>query len=117
MEKNAMTGFSKTNTGIYYKIGQPGTGSPISVDSTVVANYTGKLLNGTIFDRAVAGSEATFALTSVIKGWQQAIPLINQGGSIRMLIPSALAYGMEGSSPSIPPFSCLDFEVNVTDVK
>jgi FKBP-type peptidyl-prolyl cis-trans isomerase FkpA len=117
MEKNALTGFSKTNTGIYYKIGQPGTGSPISVDSTVVANYTGKLLNGTIFDRAVAGSEATFALTSVIKGWQQAIPLINQGGSIRMLIPSGLAYGMEGSSPSIPPFSCLDFEVNVTDVK
>ncbi len=117
MEKNAMTGFTKTSSGIYYKIGQPGTGSPITVDSTVVANYTGKLLNGTIFDRAVAGSEATFTLTSVIKGWQQAIPLISQGGSIRMIIPSSLAYGMEGSSPSVPPFSCLDFEVNVTDVK
>jgi len=117
MEKNAMTGFTKTGSGIYYKIGQPGTGSPITIDSTVVANYTGKLLNGTIFDRAVAGSEATFSLTSVIKGWQQAIPLINQGGNIRMIIPSALGYGMEGISSSIPPFSCLDFEVNVTDVK
>jgi len=117
LEKNAMTGFSKTSSGIYYKIGQQGTASPITIDSTVVANYTGKLLNGTIFDRAVAGSEATFKLTSVIKGWQQAIPLINQGGNIRMIIPSALAYGLEGSSPSIPAFSCLDFEVNVTDVK
>jgi len=117
MEKNALTGFSKTNTGIYYKIGQPGTGSPITVDSTVVANYTGKLLNGTIFDRAVAGSEANLALTSVIKVWEQASPPIDHRGSITMLIPSGQAYGMEGSSPSIPPFSCLDFEVNVTDVK
>ncbi len=117
LEKNALTGFSKTSTGIYYKIGQPGTGSPITIDSTVVANYTGKLLNGTVFDRALPGTEATFSLTSVIKGWQQAIPLINQGGTIRMIIPSILAYGMEGNSPSIPPFSCLDFEVNVTDVK
>lgn len=117
LEKNALTGFSKTSTGIYYKIGQPGTGSPITIDSTVVANYTGKLLNGTVFDRALPGTEATFSLTSVIKGWQQAIPLINQGGTIRMIIPSILAYGMEGNSPSIPAFSCLDFEVNVTDVK
>ncbi|MFA6945738.1 MAG: FKBP-type peptidyl-prolyl cis-trans isomerase [Pedobacter sp.] len=117
LEKNAMTGFTKSSSGIYYKIDQPGTGSPITIDSTVVANYTGKLLNGTIFDKAVAGSEATFSLTSVIKGWQEAIPLIKQGGSIRMVIPSALGYGMEGSSTSIPPFSCLDFEVKVTDVK
>jgi FKBP-type peptidyl-prolyl cis-trans isomerase FkpA len=117
LEKNAMTGFSKTTSGIYYKIGTQGTGSPITADSTVVANYTGKLFNGAIFDRALPGSEATFSLRSVIQGWAQAIPLINQGGNIRMIIPSALAYGMNGSSPAIPPFSCLDFEVNVTDVK
>lgn len=117
LEKNAMTGFIKTTNGIYYKIGQEGTGSPISIDSTVVANYTGKLFNGTVFDRAAPGSEATFGLGSVIKGWQEAIPLIKQGGNIRMIIPSTLAYGMEGRSPSIPPFSCLDFEVAITDVK
>jgi len=117
LEKNAMTGFKKTTNGIYYKIGQQGAGSPITVDSTVVANYTGKLLNGTIFDRALPGSEATFSLKSVIKGWQEGIPLINQGGNVRLIIPSALGYGLNGSSPAIPPFSCLDFEVNVTDVK
>lgn len=116
MELNALTGFTKTTTGLYYKIDQPGTGSPITVDSTVVAEYTGKLLNGIVFDKAVAGSGASFALSSVVKGWQEAIPLIKQGGSIRMLIPSALAYGMDGSSGSIPPFSCLDFAVKVTDV-
>ena len=102
---------------MYYKIGQPGTGSPITIESTIVANYTGKLLNGTIFDRALAGSEATFKVNSLVNGWRQGIPLIKQGGSIRLIVPSTLGYGLEGSSPSIPAFSVLDFEITVTDVK
>jgi FKBP-type peptidyl-prolyl cis-trans isomerase len=117
LESNSLTGFTKTTTGLYYKIGQPGTGSPITTDSTIVANYTGKLLNGAIFDRAVAGSEATFKLNSLVKGWREGIPLIKQGGSIRLIIPSTLGYGLDGSSPSVPAFSALDFEITVTDVK
>jgi FKBP-type peptidyl-prolyl cis-trans isomerase len=117
LESNSLTGFTKTSTGLYYKIGQPGTGSPITTDSTIVANYTGKLLNGTIFDRAIAGSEATFTLNSLVKGWRQGVPLIKQGGSIRLIVPSTLGYGLDGSSPSIPAFSALDFDITVTDVK
>ena len=117
LESNSLTGFTKTTTGLYYKIGQPGTGSPITIESTIVANYTGKLLNGTIFDRALAGSEATFKVNSLVNGWRQGIPLIKQGGSIRLIVPSTLGYGLEGSSPSIPAFSVLDFEITVTDVK
>jgi len=117
LESNSLTGFTKTTTGLYYKIGQPGTGSPITLESTIVANYTGKLLNGTIFDRALAGSEATFKVNSLVNGWRQGIPLIKQGGSIRLIVPSTLGYGLEGSSPSIPAFSVLDFEITVTDVK
>lgn len=117
LERSALIGFSRSNSGLYYKIADQGTGSPISLDSIVVANYTGKLLNGVIFDRALAGSEASLNMSSVVKGWQEAIPMIKQGGSIRIVIPSALGYGMQGSSPAIPPFSCLDFEIKVTDVK
>jgi len=117
LESNSLTGFTKTSTGLYYKIGQLGTGSPITTDSTIVANYTGKLLNGVIFDRAVAGSEATFKLNSLVKGWRQGVPLIKQGGSIRLIVPSTLGYGLDGSSPSIPAFSALDFDITVTDVK
>lgn len=117
LQTNSLTGFTKTSSGLYYKIAQPGTGSPITADSTIVANYTGKLLNGVVFDRAAPGSEATFALKNLVQGWIQAIPLIKQGGSIRLLVPSSLAYGMQGSSPTIPAFSTLDFEINVTDVK
>jgi FKBP-type peptidyl-prolyl cis-trans isomerase len=52
-----------------------------------------------------------------VKGWREGIPLIKQGGSIRLIIPSTLGYGLDGSSPSVPAFSALDFEITVTDVK
>lgn len=117
LEKNALIGFLRSNSGMYYKIAEQGTGSPIGLDSVIVANYTGKLLNGVLFDRALPGSEATLSMSSVVKGWQEAIPMIKQGGSIRIVIPSALGYGFQGSSSVIPPFSCLDFEIKVTDVK
>lgn len=122
MQANNLSGFTKTNTGLYYKISDPGTGSPITVDSTVSAEYTGKLFNGKIFDQAVAGKANTFKLSEVIPAWQQAIPLLKKGGSMRILVPSALAYGDIGSANGygqsiIPPFSCLDFDVKVTEVK
>lgn len=118
LELNALSGFTKTTSGIYYKIADTGNGSPITADSTITAEYTGKYLNGTVFDRALVGSGATFKLSETIKGWQEAIPLIKQGGSIRMIIPSSRAYGIAGDSQrGIPPFSSLDFTVKVTDVK
>lgn len=117
LQSSSLTGFTKTSSGLYYKIAQPGTGSPIAIDSTVVANYTGKLLNGVVFDKAAPGSEATFTLKTLVKGWQEALPLIKQGGTIRLIVPSSLAYGLNGSPPSIPAFSALDFEITVTDVK
>lgn len=117
LEKNALTGFTRTNSGLYYKIAEVGTGSPIGLDSVIVTSYSGKLLNGVLFDRALAGSEATFSMSAVVKGWQEAVPMIKQGGSIRIILPSALGYGFSGSSTAIPAFSCLDFDIKVTDVK
>jgi FKBP-type peptidyl-prolyl cis-trans isomerase len=117
LQKNSLSGFTKTSSGLYYKIAQPGMGSPITKDSTVVANYTGRLLSGAVFDKAEVGSEATFTLTNLVKGWQEALPLIKEGGKIRLLVPSALGYGLQGNSPLIPSFSVLDFDVNVTEVR
>jgi FKBP-type peptidyl-prolyl cis-trans isomerase FkpA len=82
-----------------------------------VANYTGKLLNGVVFDKAAVGSEATFTLNSLVTGWKEALPLIKQGGAIRLIVPSSLAYGLNGSTPTIPSFSALDFDIAVTEVK
>jgi FKBP-type peptidyl-prolyl cis-trans isomerase FkpA len=117
LQSKSLTGFTKTSSGLYYRIEKPGTGSSITVDSTIVVNYTGKLFNGVIFDKVAPGSEVTFALANLVEGWRQAIPLIKEGGSIRFVLPSSLGYGMQGSSPSIPSFSALDFEMNVTEVR
>lgn len=117
LQSNSLTGFTKTSSGLYYKIAQPGTGASISTSSTIVANYTGKLLNGFVFDKAAAGSEVTFTLKTLVKGWQEALPLIKQGGTMRLIVPSSLAYGLTGSTPSIPAFSALDFDITVTEVK
>lgn len=121
---NSLTGFTKTNSGLYYKIAELGTGSQITIDSTVVVEYTGKFFNGIVFDKTTVGNGRTFDLngdtdpnSQPIKGWQEAMPLIKQGGSIRIVVPSTLAYGFQGSSTAVPAFSCLDFEIKVTDVK
>lgn len=118
MQTNNLTGFTKTNSGIYYKITTPGTGSPITVDSTLTVESTGKFLSGKIFQPAVPFS---MKLNEMIKGWQEVVPLIKEGGSIRAILPSATAYGLYGQldsqgGVSIPPVSCLDFDIKITKV-
>lgn len=120
MQANGLTGFTKTADNLHYKIITMGTGSPITADSTVTTKYTGKLLNGKIF-QTTGENTANFTVSGTIEGFAKTIPLIKGGGTIRFLIPSALGYGMDGSQNergqfTIPPFSCLDFEVTVTDV-
>ncbi|WP_423148937.1 FKBP-type peptidyl-prolyl cis-trans isomerase [Rubrolithibacter danxiaensis] len=119
MQKNSLTGYTKTASGLYYKIADIGTGSPITIDSTVSAAYTGRLLNGTVFETVTESSPGTFDLNDpgLRKGWKETIPLIKGGGSIRIIFPSSLGYGLAGYGTSIPPFSPLDFDIKVTDVK
>jgi FKBP-type peptidyl-prolyl cis-trans isomerase FkpA len=113
---NNLTGFIKSNTGLYYKIADAGTGVDAITDQSVLTvEYTGKLFNGTVFDKTATGSTATFPLSNLVQGWREGLPLIKKGGSIRLLIPSHLGYGLGGSN-AIPPFACLDFDIKVTEV-
>ena len=91
---------AKHSTGIYYEILNPGTGAAATTNSHVSVTYTGKLLNGTKFDEST--TPVDFPLSNVIEGWQIGIPLIKKGGRIKLIIPSALAYGCNGNGP-IPP--------------
>jgi FKBP-type peptidyl-prolyl cis-trans isomerase len=101
---------TKDPSGVYYQVITPGTGSYPNVNSLVTVNYTGKLLNGTVFD---SGSIQNTALTTLVKGWQYGIPHINTGGRILLLIPSALGYG-NATQGSIPANSVLIFTVDLT---
>lgn len=116
LQANNLTGFTKTSSGLYYKIANAGAGTDdITDNSAVTVEYTGKLFNGTIFDKTATGSNVTLLLSETVKGWREALPLIKKGGSMRIILPSSLGYGL-GSKSTLPPFSCLDFEIKVTDV-
>ena len=108
---------TKDVTGLYYQIITPGTGAAAMSTSTVEVTYQGTLLNGTVFDATATGKTATFTLNQLILGWQIAIPKIKAGGRIKMLIPSAYAYGCVGAGSSIPANSPLYFDMTLVSVK
>lgn len=104
---------TKHSSGIYYEIINPGSGSVPSKKSTVTVGYIGKFLNGNTFDQSTA---YTKKLSSLMEGWQIGIPLIKKGGRIKLIIPSAYAYGCNGSD-GIPSNSVLFYDVNLIDVR
>ena len=106
----------KHPSGIYYQILSSGSGSTTYSNSTIVtAKYTGRLLNGTVFDQTTT-QPLSFPLGNVIVGWQIGVPLIKKGGKIRLLIPSGYGYG-PGGSGKIPSNSVLDFDIELVDVQ
>ena len=100
-----------TSSGLYYVIIQPGTADHPTINSSVKCSYKGYTLDNIVFDE---GNSITFGLSRVIKGWQEGIQLIGKGGKIKLVIPSALAYGSAGSG-SIGPDEVLVFDVTLID--
>ena len=106
----------KHSSGLYYQIITPGSGTTSFSSSTnVTVNYEGRLLNGNVFDKSTGA--VSFPLGNLIKGWQIGIPLIQKGGRIRLIIPSALAYGNTSPSSAIPANSVLDFTIDLISVQ
>ena len=85
-------------SGLLYYIADSGSVDRPTLSSTVTANYTGFFTDGRIFDATTTASgPARFPLSNVIQGWQLGVPLVGKGGTIRLLIPSDLAYGAAGN--------------------
>ena len=100
-----------------YRITQPGTGTKPTIDDTVEVHYHGTLPDGTVFDSSVdRGQTISFPLGGVIKGWQEGMQLLQEGGKATLLCPPDLAYGEAGSGDVIPPGATLQFEVELFKV-
>lgn len=99
---------------IYYQIINQGTGATPTGTSKITVNYVGKYMNGNDFDSTT--SPVTFQLDSLITGWQYGLKKIQAGGRIKLLIPSALAFGCTGSG-QIPPNSPLYFDITLLSVQ
>ncbi len=109
-----------TASGLYYIEKKKGNGKKAQVGNTLVVHYTGTTIDGKIFDSSLQrGTPLTFVLgkEQVIKGWDEGFQFMQAGGEGRLIIPSNLAYGKDGYSTLILPYSTLVFEVELLEVK
>ena len=104
--------------GLQYKILTAGTGPKPTASDSVVCNYRGTLVNGTEFDSSYKrGQPVTFPVNGVIKGWQEALPLMPVGSKWQLFVPADLAYGDHAMSPELGPNSTLIFEIELLSIK
>lgn len=104
--------------GIQYKVLNAGDGAKPSVEDTVVVHYRGTLTNGDQFDSSYdRGEPAEFKLNKVIQGWQEVLPLMQEGAKWQVVIPPELAYGEQGAGASIGPNETLVFDIELIEVK
>ncbi|GAB5522571.1 MAG: FKBP-type peptidyl-prolyl cis-trans isomerase [Roseivirga sp.] len=116
-ENGKKSGVITTASGLQYKHLQEGTGESPTINSTVTVHYTGKFLDGEVFDSSLnSGQPIEFPLTNVIRGWQEGVQLLKPGGKIELYVPSDIAYGPQGR-PGIPPNATLIFEIELISFK
>lgn len=105
-------------SGLQYKIITAGTGAKPAKEDEVTVEYTGKLIDGTVFDSTdKAGKPASFKVTQVIPGWTEALQLMPAGSTWEIYVPSNLAYGPRSVGGPIGPNETLIFNVHLISVK
>jgi FKBP-type peptidyl-prolyl cis-trans isomerase FklB len=111
-------GIIELPNGMQYQVLQEGSGNKPTIQSSVKAHYIGRLLNGNEFDNSYKRNRPfTASLKSLIKGWQDALPLMAEGSKWRLWIPSHLAYGDMGAGQAgIPGGALLEFEIELLQV-
>lgn len=119
--KDITKGMSETESGIKYKISKKGTGDNAKTNDLLSVHYSLQLIDGSEIDSSFtrgAPIEFTCGVGDVIKGWDEAMQLLNKGSKARLVIPSELGYGSMGAgNGAIPPNATLIFDVELVDIK
>jgi FKBP-type peptidyl-prolyl cis-trans isomerase len=106
-----------TPSGLQYEVIVATDGGKPKAEDKVKVHYTGKLIDGTVFDSSVERDEPlTFGLNQVIKGWTEGLQLMSIGSKYRLYIPYELGYGERGAGAQIPPYATLIFDVELIDI-
>lgn len=113
-ENAKQEGVITTESGLQYRVIEEGEGASPTTEDTVTVHYTGRLIDGTVFDSSVErGQPVTFPVTGVIPGWVEALQLMQVGDKWEITVPSDLAYGAGGTSGPIGPNETLIFDVEL----
>lgn len=111
-------GILTTDSGLQYRVLKQGEGpKPVATDKVKV-HYRGTTIDGKEFDSSYKrGNPASFGVSGVIKGWTEALLLMNTGSKYELFIPSEIAYGQRGAGPGIGPNAVLIFEVELLSIE
>ncbi|RJS94484.1 FKBP-type peptidyl-prolyl cis-trans isomerase [Salinisphaera sp. Q1T1-3] len=116
-ENKKKDGVKTLDDGLQYKVVNKGDGPSPDANDSVTVNYTGTLIDGTVFDSSEKrGKPVTFPVNAVIPGWTEALQLMHAGGEYKLFIPPDLAYGERGAGSKIGPNETLIFDVKLISV-
>jgi FKBP-type peptidyl-prolyl cis-trans isomerase len=114
-ENQAREGVTVTESGLQYEVLEEGSGARPGPTDMARLHYRGTLIDGTEFDSSIGGAPAEFGVGGVIPGFSEALQLMPVGSKYRVVIPSDIAYGPQGSQ-SIGPNSVLIFEIELIEI-
>ena len=110
-------GVVETESGLQYEVLRKGSGATPRIEDVVTVNYTGKLMDGSVFESTYEAKQpARFVVMSIIPGLEEGLKLMKEGAQFRFTIPANLAYGEFGAG-QIPPESPLVFELELIKVE
>lgn len=112
VKKNKLD-MEQSESGLYYKVHEEGEGAPIRQTAILSAIYTGRLLNGEVFDEQKTPMELT--LSNLIHGWREVVYYLRPGGKATIIVPPQLGYGKQ-KLPKVPENSILIFDIEIVDV-
>ena len=111
-------GVITTKSGLQYKVLKEGKGDSPKPEDTVVTNYEGRLIDGQVFDSSYKRNQpATFPVKGVIKGWTEALQLMQVGAKWQLFVPADMAYGASQRGQFIKPNSTLIFDIELLEIK
>jgi FKBP-type peptidyl-prolyl cis-trans isomerase len=109
-------GVATTASGLQYKVINSGKGKMPKASDNVTVHYTGRLIDGTVFDSSVGKDPVSFKVDGVIEGWTEALQLMHEGDKWTIFIPASIGYGEQGAGSQIPPHATLIFDVELIKV-
>ena len=115
-ENRGKDGVVALPSGVQYRVIESGTGDKPSLDDTVTVHYRGLTMNDVEFDSSFArGQPETFKVNQVLEGWQEVLPMMQEGATWQVFVPPEMAFGLRGQPP-VGPNEAVQFDLKLISI-